>query len=117
MTAVDTADQPYSGKTLRYSVSGANPQAGSIVLGAAGQAQISYVGANAGSTRSRCTWTSAEAGVADAGRPGGYSDGTFVPAPPDAEQQLQSPEHQGQLERNDHDRVRAFAGGNRPPWK
>jgi hypothetical protein len=48
VTALDTAGQPYANKTVRYSIGGANPQAGSVVLNSLGQATISYVGANPG---------------------------------------------------------------------
>jgi hypothetical protein len=48
VTALNTAGTPYSGGTIRYSVTGANPQAGSITLNSAGQGQISYVGSNVG---------------------------------------------------------------------
>ena len=48
VTALNTAGNPYAGKTLRYSVGGANPQSGAVTTNSSGQAQISYVGTNAG---------------------------------------------------------------------
>lgn len=48
VTATDNAGQPYAGRALRYTVTGANPQSGAVTLNGAGQATISYVGTNAG---------------------------------------------------------------------
>jgi len=41
--------EPVSGGTVRYSISGANPASGSLLLSAAGSAAIAWTGANAGS--------------------------------------------------------------------
>jgi hypothetical protein len=48
VTALNTAGEPYVGKNVLYTVAGANSQSGSVTLNASGQAQISYVGHNAG---------------------------------------------------------------------
>jgi hypothetical protein len=82
VTAVDTANQPYAGRTVRYTVAGANPQAGSVVLGAAGQAQISYVGQNAGVDTTQMFLDLGGSGVQTSSDPTATATATFVPAPP-----------------------------------
>jgi hypothetical protein len=47
-TAKDTSGQPFSGKALRYAITGANPGSGASVVDAAGNAAITDPGANAG---------------------------------------------------------------------
>lgn len=82
VTALDIANQPYVGKSVRYTVSGANPQSGSVVLNAAGQAQISYVGHNAGIDTTQLFVDLAGNGVKTPGDPSGTATVTFVPPPP-----------------------------------
>jgi hypothetical protein len=82
VTALDITNQPYAGKSVRYTVSGANPQSGSVVLNAAGQAQISYVGHNAGIDTTQLFVDLAGNGVKTLGDPSGTATVTFVPPPP-----------------------------------
>ncbi len=48
ITATDNVGTPYAGRSLVYSIGGANPKSGSVTTDAAGKATISYVGANIG---------------------------------------------------------------------
>ena len=48
VTATDTVGTPYAGRSLVYSIGGANPKSGSVTTNAAGVATISYVGTAAG---------------------------------------------------------------------
>jgi hypothetical protein len=82
VTALDIANQPYAGKSVRYTVSGANPQSGSVVLNATGQAQISYVGHNAGIDTTQLFVDLAGSGVKTPGDPSGTATVTFLPLPP-----------------------------------
>jgi hypothetical protein len=81
-TAVDTANQPYAGKALRYRVTGANSQSGAVTLNAAGQAQISYVGNNAGIDTIQMYVDLPGTGVQTPGDPSGTATVTFLPKPP-----------------------------------
>jgi hypothetical protein len=47
-TALDSTGQPYAGKTLRYSITGANPGGGTAPLGPAGSAVVTDPGTNPG---------------------------------------------------------------------
>jgi hypothetical protein len=47
-TAKDTSDQPFTGKLLRWAITGANPGTGQAAVDAAGHAAITDPGANAG---------------------------------------------------------------------
>jgi hypothetical protein len=47
-TAVDSAGSPYAGRTLRYTITGANPGSGAVTLGPNGSAVITDPGTNAG---------------------------------------------------------------------
>jgi hypothetical protein len=47
-TALDTNGQPYAGKTLRYTITGANPGTGAATLNATGSAVMTDPGTNAG---------------------------------------------------------------------
>jgi hypothetical protein len=82
VTALDTAGQPYAGRTVRYAVGGANPQSGSVVLNAAGQAQISYVGNHAGIDTIQMFLDLAGSGVQTPSDPSATATVTFVPPPP-----------------------------------
>jgi hypothetical protein len=82
VTALDTAKQPYAGKSVRYTISGANPQSGSVTLNAAGQAQISYVGHNAGIDIDQMFVDLAGNGVRTSSDPGATAVVTFLPPPP-----------------------------------
>jgi hypothetical protein len=48
VNAVDTNGQPYAGKTIRYSITGANTLAGTATVGADGNAVVTDPGTNAG---------------------------------------------------------------------
>lgn len=82
VTAVDTANQPYAGKTVHYTVAGANPQSGTVVLNSSGQAQISYVGHNAGIDTTQLFVDLGGSGIQTPSDPAGTARVTFVPAPP-----------------------------------
>ena len=112
VTALDLANEPYAGKSVHYTVSGANPQSGAVTLNSAGQAQISYVGHNAGVDTTQLYVDLVGNGVQAAGDPAGDGDGHVhtAAAGPHPQQHLQSPEHQSQLQRDDHDRLRPDPG-------
>ena len=82
VTALDTAKQPYAGKTVHYSIAGANPQAGTVVLNAAGQAQISYVGHNPGIDTDQLFVDLGGTGVQTVTDPSATALVTFAPLPP-----------------------------------
>jgi hypothetical protein len=82
VTALDLAGVPYAGKSVHYAVSGANPQSGSVTLNSAGQAQISYVGHNAGIDTIQMFVDLAGSGTQTAGDPSGTATVTFTPLPP-----------------------------------
>jgi hypothetical protein len=82
VTAADLAGVPYAGKSVDYSVSGANPQSGSVTLGSSGQAQISYVGHNAGIDTIQMFVDLAGSGKEAAGDPSATATVTFLPAKP-----------------------------------
>jgi hypothetical protein len=81
-TALDTANQPYAGKALRYAVTGANPQSGALTLNSSGQAQISYVGNNPGIDTIQMYVDLGGTGVQTSGDPSGTATVTFLPKPP-----------------------------------
>jgi hypothetical protein len=82
VTALNTASEPYAGKSVRYTVSGANPQSGAVTLNASGQAQISYVGHNAGIDTIQMYVDLAGNGVQVQNDPSAAASVTFVPLPP-----------------------------------
>jgi hypothetical protein len=82
VTAVDTANQPYAGKIVHYTVAGANPQSGTVVLNASGQAQISYVGHNAGIDTTQLFVDLGGSGTKTPNDPAGTARVTFLPLPP-----------------------------------
>jgi len=82
VTAVDTANQPYVGKSLRYTISGANPQAGAVTLNSSGQAQISYIGHNAGIDTIQMYVDLSGSGSQTTSDPSATAQVTFLPAPP-----------------------------------
>jgi hypothetical protein len=82
VTALDTANQPYAGKSVRYTVSGANPQSGAVTLNSAGQAQISYVGHNAGIDTIQLYVDLGGTNAQTPSDPSATAQATFVPAPP-----------------------------------
>jgi hypothetical protein len=82
VTSLDTAGAPYAGKTLRYTISGANPQSGALTLNSAGQAQIAYVGVHPGIDTTQMFVDLAGNGVKTSNDPAGTAVVTFVPLPP-----------------------------------
>lgn len=92
LTALDTGGQPFAGRSVRYTVIGANPQSGSVKLNTAGQTQISYVGKNAGIDTIRMFVDLAGTGIQTAGDPAGTATATFVPsqATPNSSYRVQS---------------------------
>ena len=80
--ATDLAGNPYAGKVVHYTISGANPQAGTVTLNSAGQAAISYVGNKAGLDTDQLFVDLAGTGVQTAGDPAAAATVTFVPLPP-----------------------------------
>jgi hypothetical protein len=81
-TAVDTANQPYSGKALRYAVTGANPQSGAVTLNSTGQAQVSYVGNNPGADTIQMYVDLGGSGTQIPNDPAGTATVTWLPKPP-----------------------------------
>ncbi len=81
VTATDLAGVPYAGKVVHYTITGANPQSRTVTLNGAGQAQISYVGTNAGIDSDAIFVDLAGTGVQTAGDPSGTATVTFLPAP------------------------------------
>jgi hypothetical protein len=82
VTALNTAGNPYSGGTIRYSVTGANPQAGSITLNSAGQGQISYVGNNVGIDTTQMYLDVGKTGSQVPTDPSATATVTWLPKPP-----------------------------------
>jgi len=82
VTALDTAKAPYAGKTLRYTIGGANPQSGAVTTNGAGQAVISYVGNNPGADTIQLYLDLNGNGVQDAAEPAGSATVTWLPKPP-----------------------------------
>ncbi|HME04413.1 MAG TPA: hypothetical protein VKG38_15435, partial [Solirubrobacteraceae bacterium] len=86
-----TAKQPYAGKSVRYSITGANPQSGSVTLNSAGQAQISYVGHNAGVDTDQMYVDLGGSGVQTSSDPAATAVVTFTPMPtPNSSYKVQS---------------------------
>jgi hypothetical protein len=81
-TALDTASQPYAGKALRYTVTGANPQSGAVTTNAAGQAQVSYVGNNPGADTIQMYVDLGGSGTQIPNDPAGTATVTWLPKPP-----------------------------------
>jgi hypothetical protein len=82
VTSLDTAKQPYAGKSLHYTITGANPQSGAVTLNSSGQAQISYVGHNAGVDTDQLFVDLGGTGTKTSNDPSGTAVVTFVPPPP-----------------------------------
>jgi len=82
VTSLNNAGTPYAGKSVHYTVSGANAQSGAATLNGAGQAQISYVGHNPGVDTIQMFVDLGGSGVQTAGDPAGTAFVTFLPLPP-----------------------------------
>lgn len=82
VTATDNIGTPYSGRSLVYSIAGANPKAGSVTTNSAGQAVISYVGTAAGLDTIQMGLDLNGSGAADNGEPQSTAQAVWTPAPP-----------------------------------
>jgi hypothetical protein len=82
VTALNTANEPYAGKSVRYTVAGANPQSGAVTLNSSGQAQVSYVGNNAGLDTIQLYVDLGGSGSQTPNDPAATAQVTFVPKPP-----------------------------------
>lgn len=90
VTALNNGGQPYPSTPLRYTITGANPQTGSVVTNAQGIAQIHYVGANAGADLVSMYLDLGNTAAQVAADPTGTAQVTFVPAPPNSGVTIQS---------------------------
>ncbi len=115
VTATDNVGTPYAGRSLVYSIGGSNPKSGSVITNAAGVATISYVGANAGLDTMQMFLDLAGTGVQASQDPDLDGQSHVASGAARTQQQLQSPEHPCQLQRHDHDHVRADPGGHGEP--
>ncbi len=79
--AVDTGGTPFAGKTLRYTIAGANGQTGAVVLNGNGEGQIAYTGANAGIDTVQMFVDLAGNGSQSTSDPGGAASVTWLPKP------------------------------------
>jgi hypothetical protein len=82
VTATDTAKVPYAGKTVRYTVTGANPQSGAVITNGAGQAAISYVGNNPGADTIQLFLDLNGNSTRDSGEPTANATVNWLPKPP-----------------------------------
>jgi hypothetical protein len=85
VTAKDTADNPFTGKTLRYDITGVNAAAGkSSIIDSAGRATVTDPGANAGADTIIAYVDLNGDGTRQAGEPQGSALATFVDKTPPA---------------------------------
>ena len=82
VTATDNIGTPYAGRSLVYSIGGANPKTGSVTTNSAGQAVISYVGTAAGLDTIQMGLDLNGNGAADNGEPQATAQVVWAPAPP-----------------------------------
>jgi hypothetical protein len=82
VTATDNVGTPYAGRTLVYSIGGANPKTGSVATNASGVATISYVGTAAGLDTMQMFLDLNGNGVADNAEPTSAAQIVWTPAPP-----------------------------------
>jgi len=82
VTATDTAGTPYAGRSLVYSIAGANPKSGSITTNSAGVATLSYVGASPGLDTIQMFLDLGGTGVQEPQDPASTAQITWVPKPP-----------------------------------
>jgi hypothetical protein len=82
VTATDNIGTPYAGRSLVYSIAGANPKTGSVTTNSAGQAVISYVGTAAGLDTVQMGLDLNGNGAADNGEPQSTAQVVWAPAPP-----------------------------------
>ncbi|QEC46959.1 hypothetical protein FSW04_04715 [Baekduia soli] len=77
-TAKDTSDTPYTGKPLRFSITGANTLSGQVAIDANGNAPITDPGTNAGADTIVAFVDLNNNGVREANEPQGSALATFV---------------------------------------
>lgn len=82
VTAADNVGTPYAGRSLVYSIGGANPKSGSVTTNAAGVATISYVGTSAGLDTMQMFLDLAGTGTQKPQDPAAAAQITWTPAPP-----------------------------------
>jgi hypothetical protein len=82
VTATDNVGTPYAGRSLVYSIGGANPKSGSITTNAAGVATLSYVGTNAGLDTMQMFLDLAGTGIKAPQDPSSSAQITWIPVPP-----------------------------------
>ena len=82
VTATDNVGTPYAGRSLVYSIGGANPKSGSVTTNSAGVATISYVGTNAGLDTMQMFLDLAGTGSQTGLDPSSAAQITWTPAPP-----------------------------------
>jgi hypothetical protein len=82
VTATDNVGTPYAGRSLVFSIGGANPKSGSITTNASGVATISYVGTSPGLDTIQMFLDLAGTGVQASQDPAAAAQITWAPAPP-----------------------------------
>jgi hypothetical protein len=82
VTALDNVGTPYGGRSLVYSIAGANPKSGSVTTDTSGVATISYVGTAAGLDTMQMFLDLNGNGSSDNGEPSSAAQITWAPLPP-----------------------------------
>jgi len=82
VTATDNIGTPYAGRTLVYSIGGANPKTGSVTTDGAGVATISYVGTTAGLDTMQMFLDLNGNGSSDTAEPSSAAQIVWAPLPP-----------------------------------
>lgn len=82
VTATDNVGTPYAGRSLVYSIGGANPKSGSVTSNASGAATISYVGTAAGLDTMQMFVDLGGTGSQTPQDPASSAQITWAPAPP-----------------------------------
>jgi hypothetical protein len=82
VTATDNVGTPYAGRSLVYSIGGANPKSGSVTTNSAGVATLSYVGTGAGLDTISMFLDLAGTGVQASQDPASTAQITWLPLPP-----------------------------------
>jgi hypothetical protein len=81
-TALDSAGQPYAGRTLRYAITGANPGTGALTLDSSGKASITDPGTNAGNDTIAAFVDFNNDGIREASEPQASALATFIDSIP-----------------------------------
>ncbi len=82
VTATDNVGTPYAGRSLVYSIGGANPKSGSVITNSSGVATIGYVGANPGLDTMQMFLDLAGTGTQATQDPASTAQITWLPKPP-----------------------------------